>query len=229
MISLTLNASQTSVTLSELLKQQVTGAISGVKVELEVVVPAEMQVALVDDLQTLGFTTTTVKCMINENAECTYTFSYADRERTEVSTFDKKVTLVAAERGAKGSLDCRAFGSQTDKFKIITVQEHRASNTTTNVVVKGVFDDNARFWCDSIIKVPVHVEGVVAEQVNKNILLSRTSRAVSIPKLEVESHDVSCAHGAAVSQLSDEHLFYLQSRGMTTQAAKTMLIEAFLN
>lgn len=229
MIRLSVKSLPTPVMLSALLKEQVSGAFLSDKVNLEITVPADAMVTLVDDLCDLEIITSSVTCIINERANCSYTFSFVDRVRTETMTLDKKVSLVCVGRGAIGSVDCRAFGTQSDKFKIVTVQDHQASNTTTNVVVKGVFDGQARFWCDSIIKVPLHVEGVVADQVNKNILLSRTSRAVSIPQLEVESHDVQCAHGAAVSQLSDEHLFYLQSRGMTEAEAKEMLIQAFLN
>jgi Fe-S cluster assembly scaffold protein SufB len=229
MIRLIAKNSETPVKLSALLKEHVSGAFSTDKLELEVVIPVDVVVMLVDDLHDLEITNSNVTCVISERANCSYTFSFVDRKRTETAVFDKKVSLVCIGRGAIGSVDCRAFGAQSDKFKMITVQDHQASNTTTNVVVKGVFDGLARFWCDSIIKVPLHVEGIVADQVNKNILLSRTSRAVSIPQLEVESHDVQCAHGAAVSQLSDEHLFYLQSRGMTESEAKEMLIEAFLN
>jgi len=64
---------------------------------------------------------------------------------------------------------------------------------------------------------------------NKNLLLGCNSQAISIPKLEVEADDVDCKHGAAVSKLDDEQIFYLQSRGIDYCSAKNILIDAFLN
>ncbi len=67
-----------------------------------------------------------------------------------------------------------------------------------------------------------------AELENKNVSLGQGSRAVSIPTLEIEANDVVCKHGAAISKLDAEQFFYLQSRGIAVQQARTMLIESFL-
>jgi Fe-S cluster assembly protein SufD len=45
-------------------------------------------------------------------------------------------------------------------------------------------------------------------------VLSRTARADSIPNLEIGANDVRCTHGATISQVEEEHLFYLQARGV---------------
>jgi Fe-S cluster assembly protein SufD len=59
-------------------------------------------------------------------------------------------------------------------------------------------------------------------------MLSNQARVITIPKLEVEAHDVSCQHGAAIAYLSDEMLFYLRSRGLNKKAAEKLMVEAFL-
>jgi Fe-S cluster assembly protein SufD len=69
---------------------------------------------------------------------------------------------------------------------------------------------------------------VQASQVNKNLLLSPGARALSIPKLEIETDDVQCRHDATIGKLNAEQLFYLQSRGLSHAQAQHDLVEAFL-
>ena len=59
--------------------------------------------------------------------------------------------------------------------------------------------------------------------------MSSEAHAISTPKLEIENDDVQCHHGAAVSRIDDEKMFYLQSKGIDVVAAKKMLIRAFLS
>ncbi len=65
-------------------------------------------------------------------------------------------------------------------------------------------------------------------QVNKNILLSPSAKAVSIPSLEILTNDVQCSHGSAVGQLDQGHIFYLMARGLQEVQAKQLLLESFI-
>ncbi len=80
-----------------------------------------------------------------------------------------------------------------------------------------------------MIKVEKAAQHTDAHLENKNILLSNGSRAVSIPQLEIEANDVKCGHGAAVSKLNKDDIFYLESRGINAQATQRLLVDAFLN
>ncbi len=66
-----------------------------------------------------------------------------------------------------------------------------------------------------------------AFQENKTILLSDDAIIDTKPQLEIFADDVKCTHGATVGQLDDESLFYLKSRGIGEDLAKSMLINAF--
>ena len=66
-----------------------------------------------------------------------------------------------------------------------------------------------------------------AKQLNKNILLSEEAKIYTKPQLQIDTDDVKCAHGATVSQIRDEELFYLQTRGLTKAEATSFLIEGF--
>jgi Fe-S cluster assembly protein SufD len=48
------------------------------------------------------------------------------------------------------------------------------------------------------------------------------------PQLEIWADDVKCSHGTTTGQLSEEALFYMRSRGISEQAARTLLLLAFV-
>jgi Fe-S cluster assembly protein SufD len=66
-----------------------------------------------------------------------------------------------------------------------------------------------------------------AGQLNRNLLLSPKARVDTKPQLEIIADNVKCTHGATVSQLEDEALFYLQSRGINATDAQNLLVNAF--
>jgi Fe-S cluster assembly protein SufD len=66
-----------------------------------------------------------------------------------------------------------------------------------------------------------------AYQLNNNLLLSEGSIANSKPGLEILADDVKASHGATVSQLDSDQLFYLSSRGLSSHVAKSLLVEGF--
>jgi len=49
------------------------------------------------------------------------------------------------------------------------------------------------------------------------------------PQLEIENNDVRCTHGATVGKISDEHLFYLESRGIPPEEARRLIVFGFFN
>lgn len=160
--------------------------------------------------------------------DASFTYVLKNNSDKNVANLARVIKVILAGGNANADVKCLLYGDAANTFKIKTLQEHRASNATSNVVIKAVLDDEARLTCHSMIKVLPGANGTNAEQVNKNILLSRNARAVSVPMLEVLANDVKCKHGAAVSQLNGEQTFYLQSRGISAEQTRTLLLEAFL-
>jgi Fe-S cluster assembly protein SufD len=66
-----------------------------------------------------------------------------------------------------------------------------------------------------------------ASQLNRNLLLSPKARVDTKPQLEITADQVKCAHGATVSQLEADDIFYLQSRGINEASARELLLDAF--
>jgi Fe-S cluster assembly protein SufD len=66
-----------------------------------------------------------------------------------------------------------------------------------------------------------------AKQTNRNLLLSDDAQIDTKPQLEIYADDVKCTHGATIGQIEENALFYLQSRGITEEEARKLLLMAF--
>jgi Fe-S cluster assembly protein SufD len=108
-----------------------------------------------------------------------------------------------------------------------TWQLHESPNATSDLEFKGALKDNARSVYSGLIKVFDGAQKTDAYQQNRNLVLSRTARADSIPNLEIAANDVRCTHGATVAQVEPEHIFYLQARGIPRTEAQKLIVEGF--
>jgi Fe-S cluster assembly protein SufD len=109
-----------------------------------------------------------------------------------------------------------------------TTQEHAAPNTNSDLAFRGVLAAGATAVWRGMIKVDPGAQQTDAFQESRNLLLSTEAHADAIPGLEILADDVRCTHAAAIAQIDKEQLFYLTSRGLDPAAAKTLIIEGFL-
>jgi Fe-S cluster assembly protein SufD len=77
------------------------------------------------------------------------------------------------------------------------------------------------------IQVPRAAQRTNAAQLSRNLLLSPKAKVDTKPELEIIADDVRCAHGATVSQLQEDELFYLRSRGITEAEATALLLRGY--
>lgn len=211
--------------------------------ELTIQVPAHQTFTIHDDIISYDKLTTkythSITFIVHEHAQLFYdmfiTPSYDtpllqdNSTPVEAPILEKNLTINLVGQHAQATLKCAVLGSQGESFKFKTLQHHQATHTISNLEVRSVLDQQAKLFCNSMIKVEKSAQHTDAHLENKNILLNKGARVVSIPQLEIEANDVKCGHGAAVSKLSNDDLFYLQSRGIDLATTKQLLIEAFLN
>lgn len=107
------------------------------------------------------------------------------------------------------------------------IVEHEAPHTRSMQRFKGVLGDTAKSSFEGKILVRPEAQKTEAYQINNNLILSQGAIANSKPNLEVFADDVKASHGATVSQLDDEQLFYLSARGIDLFSAKHLLIGGF--
>ena len=77
------------------------------------------------------------------------------------------------------------------------------------------------------ISVPKIAQKTNASQLSRNLLLSDLARIDTKPELEIVADDVKCSHGATVSQLQKEELFYMLSRGISSEQATSLLLKGY--
>jgi Fe-S cluster assembly scaffold protein SufB len=92
---------------------------------------------------------------------------------------------------------------------------------------KALADGAGRSVFNGAVQVPRAAQRTNAAQLSRSLLLSDRARIDTKPELEIVADDVKCAHGATVSQLQDEQLFYLRSRGIAAAEASQLLQRAF--
>jgi Fe-S cluster assembly protein SufD len=108
-----------------------------------------------------------------------------------------------------------------------TTIDHAMPNCTSHELYKGILDGKARAVFNGRIIVREDAQKTDSKQTNRALLLSDDAQVNSNPQLEIFADDVKCTHGAAIGQLDEEALFYLQARGLTRREARDLLIHAY--
>ena len=114
------------------------------------------------------------------------------------------------------------------RYDFYTHQNHQAPRCTSNLLFKGAMLDRGRASYQGLITVAPGAQKTDAYQANRSLLLSPHARADSSPQLEIEADDVRCTHGAAVSNVGKNEMFYLQSRGISEEYARRLLVSGFM-
>ncbi len=135
--------------------------------------------------------------------------------------------VVLNGEGAAIALDGLFVGTGSQHLDNRTVIDHVQPHCESVELYKGVLDQNARGVFDGLIIVRPGAVKTVSKQTNRNLLLSETAIVDSKPNLEIHNNDVKCNHGSTIGQIDEEQLFYLRSRGLAEDEARSLLIFAF--
>jgi Fe-S cluster assembly protein SufD len=106
--------------------------------------------------------------------------------------------------------------------------EHAAPSCHSLQKFKGVLQGQAQSSFEGKIYVHPEAQKTEAYQLNHNLLLSEGAAAHAKPNLEIFADDVKASHGATMSEVDGEQLFYLQSRGLTKESARALLVRGFI-
>jgi Fe-S cluster assembly protein SufD len=132
-----------------------------------------------------------------------------------------------ADRGATSRVTGAYFADGSQHLDYDTYQLHAAPDTTSDFAFKGALRDSAATVWRGMIRVEEGAQKTNAYQENRNLLLSKTATANSIPGLEILANDVRCTHGATLSQVDREQLFYLMARGLPRPVAERLIVRGF--
>ncbi|RCJ23377.1 Fe-S cluster assembly protein SufD [Nostoc sp. ATCC 43529] len=219
-----------------------------------VVAEGGSQVTLVEEYSNLTqgvyFTNAVTEIWLGENAEVSHT--RVEREGAEAFHIGK--TAIAQSRDSRYTCHAITFGAKLSRHNLEVLQTGEQTQTTLNGLTmisgkqladthsaialnypygtskqlhKCIVGDRAHAVFNGKVFVPKPAQLTDAAQLNRNLLLSSKARVDTKPQLEITADNVKCAHGATVSQLEDDEIFYLQSRGIDENDARKLLINAF--
>ncbi len=129
--------------------------------------------------------------------------------------------------GASCTLNGLAIGAGRRHVDHHTYIDHGQPGGISRQHYRGVLTGRSRVVFNGRVKVDEGAMKTDAQQLNRNLLLSRDAEADSKPQLEIYADDVKCSHGTAIGGLDEAQLFYLRSRGIPEPQARAMLVQAF--
>ena len=157
---------------------------------------------------------------------------------------DAKLTLFILNAGAKlvrQEVHVRAAGEggvftlrgvnllSGDQHNDVTmVLDHAVPETSSTEVIRNVVTDRARGVFQGRINVHQYAQKTDAKMACNTLLLSDEAEFSTKPELEIFADDVQCGHGATVTEINHNHLFYLMARGIDEKTARGLLVKAFV-
>jgi Fe-S cluster assembly protein SufD len=138
-----------------------------------------------------------------------------------------RTDAVITDQGGFNELLAVYFGAATQMHDFRTLQHHIAPRTTSELLFKGAVEDSSQSVYSGLIRIGVNAKQTVANQANRNLLLSPNASAESVPNLEIENNDVKCSHASAVGPVDDDQMYYLESRGVTPEDAEQLIVVGF--
>lgn len=196
------------------------------------------------------FTNAVTEIWISDNASVSHTRV----QKEDFSAFHVGKTAVTQARYSRYTCNAINSGASLGRHNLEILQTGEQTETTLNglAMIKGtqvadmhsaialnhpngvckqlqknIVGDKAHAIFNGKVFVPKPAQQTDAAQLNRNLMLTSKARVDTKPQLEITADNVKCAHGATVSQLEDDEIFYLQSRGIDENSSRHLLINAF--
>ena len=155
-----------------------------------------------------------VTCVLEKNARLEYIDTVMDGV-TNASAFTANLNGEGAEVQVIGLF----FGNEEQMFTIDHTVHHRASHTTSSILVRGALTGHARAVYTGRIEILLGAIGCHGRQEEHTLLLSEEAHIDTAPHLEIANNDVVCSHSASTTYIDSIKKFYLESRGLSEQEA----------
>lgn len=133
-----------------------------------------------------------------------------------------------AETGATSKALGIVFADGRQHLDHHTFQDHAAPSTTSDLDYRAVAAGRGRSAFTGRLRIRADADRSDAHQRNHNLLLSDDARADTIPELEILTNDVACSHAAAVAPIDEEQVHFCESRGLSPDEARRVIVLGFL-
>ena len=132
-------------------------------------------------------------------------------------------------KNAKTDIELLNVGGRGSKYFVNQTINHNEIATLSNINNWLISTDNSKLNYTVTGKIVKGMEHSKCHQSNKGIMLSDDSEIMVEPKLLIDEYDVEASHGAAIGQMDELQLYYLLSRGLSVQEAKSLIITGYTN
>jgi Fe-S cluster assembly protein SufD len=129
--------------------------------------------------------------------------------------------------GSRSDMLSVSIPAHEQEYDQRTFQRHVSEGAYSDLLYKNSLYDNSRTIFSGLIFVDANAHHTDAYQTCRNLLMSDTCEANSMPGLEINADQVKCSHGSTSSQISDEEIFYLRARGIDPVNARQLIARGF--
>lgn len=165
---------------------------------------------------------------INKVKQKKYIFDKTGKYLVFFKNLSGKYIFEIREKGVDLEILGLFEGKNKNQFKLETIQRHMASDSTSNLLIKGVFYDESKFIYQGLIRIEKSAQKSKAYQKNQNLIMSDKCFVDSRPFLEILANDVYCTHGSTTGKLNQNEIYYLMTRSLDKNSAKQLLVDGFI-
>ena len=133
-----------------------------------------------------------------------------------------------AEEGANCDWHLATLANKIDDKPFDISFKHWVGKTTSNMNNYGVARDESKIVFSGVSHITEGAKKSNAKQNAKIIVFDTNAQGVASPILKIDENEVQASHGAVVGQLNSDHMFYLMSRGLTRDEARTLITLGYL-
>lgn len=126
------------------------------------------------------------------------------------------------------SINGKVISKNSSSNTVIANVQHRGVDSKSYIDVKSVCDNNGLFNFKGCVTIEQQAVQTVAHMQNKNLQLSKNAKVFTEPTLDIATKEVECSHGCTISNIDEDELYYLQSKGIDADQSRKILINNFL-
>jgi len=155
---------------------------------------------------------------------------YPDSEVT-INTYDKEDQYrhmdITAYQDTKTTVNGSVLCKNSSSVHNVIVN-HKGDNGTSKIKYhSAIYDSNVTDFIGSI-NVEKSAVGTDSSMINKNLLMDETSKAKSIPKLNINTKEIECTHGCTISNIDEDELYYLETLGVSKNQARRLIADGHI-
>lgn len=165
----------------------------------------------------------TIALTLKKNEERVFPIVWINDDETEY-----KINITLSGEGANVIIAGIFLGTGSKKVVCNTTVRHRGKKTKSLTTLRGVFFDNSSLSNDGMVRIDNGAKGSDGYFSSK-ILLFNDAKGRSVPSLEIDENDLKAGHASTVGRPDPNHLFYLQSRGLSESEAIKLIVSGYFN